>query len=135
MSGVSTPWKKLYAVRDTDSLVTTTGFAFDTFNELLVLFKPAYMQESPYKHPLRPQPSRRYFDAETCLGLTLAFLRCQAEQRVLSIVFGCAHEVTHQGLPPLGPGEAQQSGASQPCSFPVCDISNPVELVLPKLGP
>ena len=46
----------------------------------------------------------------------------------------CTYKMSHQSLPPLGSGKTKHSGAGRSGSFPVCDIANPEELMLPEVA-
>ena len=85
-----TPWNKLYSSKDEDSLVAVTGVHFDLFEEMLVHFKVFYDTHSPYMYAKSVITARRFFDAAACLGLVLAYISSEGEQKHLSLQFGGA---------------------------------------------
>jgi hypothetical protein len=91
------PWAKLYESGDDAALITVTGFDHDTSQHILELFRPLYLEYTPWT---RFQDGRRYkkihdkrgkprmVTAEACLGLVLAWFRFKGAQWILQGWFG-----------------------------------------------
>jgi hypothetical protein len=81
-SSETTPWMKLYAARHDPALITITGLGYDSFEKLLALFGPYYIDFTPWTldgqiHP-KSDPGfcgrKRIIDDATCLALALTYM-------------------------------------------------------------
>jgi hypothetical protein len=90
------PWRRVFASRDDQAMITLTGFGMESFNYLVNLFAPVYDHYSPYvnkdgyivrkKSLTKGRP--RMLNPADCLGLVLAWSRTRGSLMVLQLLFG-----------------------------------------------
>jgi hypothetical protein len=44
----NSPWRKVYISKDDQAMITLTGFDYNSFQYILVLFSPTYDKYSPW---------------------------------------------------------------------------------------
>ena len=78
MDPSSSPFLKLYHSRCTQSFITYTGFDYESFDSLLLLFAPYFNEFTPYSDDggivrvRHGKGRKRMISALVCLGLVLA---------------------------------------------------------------
>jgi hypothetical protein len=97
MDPFSSRFLKLYHSQCTQSMITYTGFDYESFNSLLLLFTPYIEQFSPYSDEggivrIRKDKGRkRMISPLICLGLVLAWTRTRGNVFSLQLNFGLSH--------------------------------------------
>jgi hypothetical protein len=89
-------WRKIFASRNDQALITLNGFDYDTFECLHEKFKPYFDQYSPFIDKDRcikklkcPKEGRKWMiTSRDCLALNLAWTRTRRSTFVLQIIFG-----------------------------------------------
>ncbi len=88
---------KLYNSQCTQSLITYTGFDYESFNLLLLLFTPYFVEFTPYSDEggivrmRRGRGRKRMISPLICLGLVLALTRSRGNVFSLQLDFGLSH--------------------------------------------
>jgi hypothetical protein len=91
------PFLKLYHSQCTQSMITCTGFDYESFNSLLLLFTLYFEQFSPYSDKggiiriRREKGHKRMISPMICLGLVLAWTRSRGNVFSLQLDFGLSH--------------------------------------------
>ena len=91
------PFMRLYLSRCDQSMITYTGFNCEAFEMLLQLFRPYFLQYTPYSPDgnIRKVKStngrKRKISAEVCLGLVLAWTRSRGNLFPLQMDFGLTY--------------------------------------------
>ena len=97
MDPFSSPFLKLYHSQCTQSMISYTGFDYESFNSLLLLFTPYFEQFSPYSDEggivriRRDKGRKRMISPLICLGLVLAWTRSRGNVFSLQLNFGLSH--------------------------------------------
>jgi hypothetical protein len=97
MDPSSSPFLKLYHSRCTQSFITYTGFDYESFDSLLLLFAPYFNEFTPYSDDggivrvRRGKGRKRMISALVCLGLVLAWTRTRGNVFSLQLDFGLSH--------------------------------------------
>jgi hypothetical protein len=99
----ASPWMKLFIANIDTALITVTGFNYEAFDELFVMFEKIFETASPYNKRdqqdivttdhrlLNPKETRgrhRLIDAKSCLGLVLTWYRFRGPYYILQGWFG-----------------------------------------------
>ena len=89
-------WRCLYTSGNEQSMLTLTGFSFESFHFLCSLFAPLYDAYTPFVDKdgficqkvslTRGRP--RMMNPGDCLGLVLAWTRTRGSMMVLQLIFG-----------------------------------------------
>ncbi len=93
----SLPFLKLYNSQCTQSMITYTGFDYESFNSLLLLFTPYFNKFTPYSDSggiirvRRGKGCKRMISPIICLGLVLAWTRTRGNVFSLQLDFGLSH--------------------------------------------
>jgi hypothetical protein len=91
------PFLKLYNSQCTQSMIMYTGFDYDSFNSLLLLFTPYFEEFTPYSinggivRMRRGKGRKRMISPIVCLGLVLAWTRTRGNVFSLQLDFGLSH--------------------------------------------
>ena len=91
------PFMRLYLSRCDQSMITYTGFNCEAFEMLLQLFRPYFLQYTPYspdgniRKVISTNGRKRKISAEVCLGLVLAWTRSRGNLFPLQMDFGLTY--------------------------------------------
>ena len=97
MDPFSSAFLKLYNSQCTQSLISYTGFDYESFNSLLLLFTPYFEEFTPYSDEggivrvRHGKGRKRMISPIICLGLVLAWTWTRGNLFSLQLDFGLSH--------------------------------------------